>query len=471
MANFFKGKKSMSKKKLICAFLSIVMLLALIPAIPVFAADQTTVNVDTVEEFIAALASDTKIVLSGKRFSFPSTRIIVGMNNLSIVGTEGTELVIESTIGAVLAVISCDGFFISNVYMGHDVPSGEGCGDDASVISIYDSTDVIIDNCDLYGCGRYGFAIGESSAAFRNTIIRDCSDRIGHLRTSVVAFNDCSFNNNGYANDSYGRSIYGRGVGALVIDDNNDNRVSATFNNCKFNNNKCAYFKSVSKGFDIESFGPEGYDTDFTKVNDCTFTGNAWETQPASIPPANVPDLWAVYDVASALEKRLVPQSILTAGWKNPTTRLAAAEAMVMLLEVVIGKKMEVIAEENGWDLSANQFSDTDSKAVTFLRYAGVVKGDGVSKYDPNGVYTRAAIVTMVGQAAELILEKEISGENTFSDVPEWAAKYVGYAQTTMDVKGDGAGSFDPDRPMSNQEAVVMGLKAYFAWRPAGGME
>ena len=84
----------------------------------------------------------------------------------------------------------------------------------------------------------------------------------------------------------------------------------------------------------------------------------------------NTPDSWAVTEVNAALDAGLVPDSISNAGWQNSTSRLAAAEAMVLLIEKASGKTMVQIASERRWDLSTNGFSDTSSQAVTFLKYA-----------------------------------------------------------------------------------------------------
>jgi len=190
-------------------------------------------------------------------------------------------------------------------------------------------------------------------------------------------------------------------------------------------------------------------------------------TQPVQPPDENAPDGWAVDGINAAIAAGLVPDSIINAGWQNNTSRVAAAEAMVLLLEVLLDATMDEIAVENGWDLTTNQFIDTNNAAVTFLRHAGVVGGIGGNMYDPDGVYSRAMIVTMIGGAAEAFLGIDAKGENPFTDIDEsthsWAVQYVGFAAELGIVSGLGDGIFNPDGPLQNQMIAILNLQAWRA--------
>ena len=178
----------------------------------------------------------------------------------------------------------------------------------------------------------------------------------------------------------------------------------------------------------------------------------------------NNPDDWAAERVAAAVEAGLVPQSVIDGGWKRPTTRLAAAETMVNLIEAIFDKTMDEFAEEEGWDLTDGQFEDTDSPQVTFLRYAGVVHGvDGVN-YEPNGRFNRAMVVTIIGQAIEVFAQIEVKGDNPFVDeIPDYAIPYVGFAAEMGIVEGDGDGQFSSFREISNQEIAILSLQVFTA--------
>ena len=123
---------------------------------------------------------------------------------------------------------------------------------------------------------------------------------------------------------------------------------------------------------------------------------------------------------------------------------------------------MDEIAAEKGWDLTRSYFSDTDSKTVTFLGYAGVTTGIGDSKYGPDGEYNRAQMVTMLGRAAENLLGAAAQGENPFTDdVPDWAAPYVGYAADAGITTGISATEFDSYNVLQNQQTAIFCLRTY----------
>ena len=179
---------------------------------------------------------------------------------------------------------------------------------------------------------------------------------------------------------------------------------------------------------------------------------------------AKPPSDWALTEVNEAIEAGLVPDSVSGAGWQNATTRLAAADAIVLLIEQASGKTMQQISDECGWDLSTNQFSDTDSRAVTFLKYAEITTGIGDNRYEPDGGYTRAQIVTMIGRSAEAFFGATAQGANPFSDVPDWAAPFVGYAADNSITQGVGGGKFNSDGILEGQHLAVFCLRTYNAW-------
>ena len=214
--------------------------------------------------------------------------------------------------------------------------------------------------------------------------------------------------------------------------------------------------------------GATFYDYDGTTLTGVDYTGRGVRYtrvgSPVS-PPLDAPSSWAAENVNAAIAAGLVPDSIKNAGWQRNTTREAAAEAMVALISATKGATMEAIAAENGWDLTANHFSDTSNPAVAFLRCAGIVQGVGDNKYNPNGEYSRADTVTLLGIIAEKIYGLDVRGKNPFTDVPAYAAPYIGYAAEVFGVKGIGGGLFDPDSPMSNQMTAYLSYIAYQAWK------
>ena len=206
----------------------------------------------------------------------------------------------------------------------------------------------------------------------------------------------------------------------------------------------------------IERYAPETVRDVLTELKWLQL--NPWE------PLGNFPADWAITEVSAAVAANLVPHSISGNGWQNATTRLDAADAIVMLIEKASGKTMEEIASERGWNLNINQFSDTISHSVTFLKYAEVTTGVGNNRYDPHGFYDRAQIVTMIGRTAETFFGKAVQGSNPFTDVPTWAAPYVGYAAANNITQGVGGNRFDPDGVLENQHTAVFCYRAFNAW-------
>ena len=179
---------------------------------------------------------------------------------------------------------------------------------------------------------------------------------------------------------------------------------------------------------------------------------------------------WAVDDgeLLEALDMGLVPDSISGAGWQNATTRLDAADAIALLIEKALNKPIAQIAAERGWDLTANQFSDTDSQAVTFLRYAGVTSGVSSTRYDPNGIYNRAQMVTMLWRTATSVLEMDLSGyqlgTEVFADnIPSWDGtnEAIGWAAQLGITTGVSSTRFDSFGILQNQQTGVFSFRAF----------
>ena len=107
----------------------------------------------------------------------------------------------------------------------------------------------------------------------------------------------------------------------------------------------------------------------------------------ASTDPLDGAHVSLVEELAIALELGFVPEAMI-GNWREPTSRLLAAEMIVMLVEVVFEMDIDEIAEELDLDMS-DTFSDTDNVAVTFLKATKISNGvDGV-RYDPDGTFTR----------------------------------------------------------------------------------
>jgi alpha-tubulin suppressor-like RCC1 family protein len=197
-----------------------------------------------------------------------------------------------------------------------------------------------------------------------------------------------------------------------------------------------------------------------------------------SITPANEPSPWAKAEVEEALALGIVWESQdLARAWRSTATRRNAAMVLGQTLEQIIGPNssgdLSVIAQERGWEIfdHSADFDDVSADAspgsyeIIFLKHAGVVSGVGGNRYDPDGAYTRAQAAAMIGRAAQVFFDKQITGANPFSDVPDWAAACVGYAVEAGITGGIGGGKFGSDDPLTNEQLVIFALRAYKAWK------
>ena len=99
--------------------------------------------------------------------------------------------------------------------------------------------------------------------------------------------------------------------------------------------------------------------------------------------------------------------------------------------------------------------------AVTALKEAGIMIGVGGGLFDPDGVFTRAQLATVLYRLAG---EPDVSGEDGFTDTEagEWYSDAVLWASQTGVVAGYGNGMFGTAEPATQEQ-----LAAVF-WRSAG---
>lgn len=86
-----------------------------------------------------------------------------------------------------------------------------------------------------------------------------------------------------------------------------------------------------------------------------------------------------------------------------------------------------------------------------------IVTGISADKFNPSGEITRAQFTAMLARAAGLVPRAGTS----FTDVPadSWYAGYIAAAQQAGLVKGNAAGVFNPDGPISREQMAVMMIR------------
>ena len=119
---------------------------------------------------------------------------VVNLRNETISGSDDCHIVVDPAYAYVLNFVQCQNIRIENVTMGHTV-EGYCTG---GVVGMYRCSDMVIDSCDLYGCGAYGLVADTTQGVtMTRTIIRDCSYGIMQLfGCSGATFSECSFYRN-----------------------------------------------------------------------------------------------------------------------------------------------------------------------------------------------------------------------------------------------------------------------------------
>lgn len=188
-----------------------------VPAEPLNAGERTEVVVSTVDELIAAIASDTEIVLKDGTYDLSTAEgygtswndvhywseefdgpalTIYGVDNLVIRSESGD--VKKCTISAVpryadvLKFKSCTNVTVSGFTAGHTVEPGYCTG---GVLYFEDSDNILVSRCGLYGCGILGVRAELCSAlAVTGCEIYECSDGgISIGNSSGIKIENCSF--------------------------------------------------------------------------------------------------------------------------------------------------------------------------------------------------------------------------------------------------------------------------------------
>ena len=101
------------------------------------------------------------------------------------------------------------------------------------------------------------------------------------------------------------------------------------------------------------------------------------------------------------------------------------------------------------------------AEAVAALREKGVMDGVGDNRFDPEGVFTRAQLATVLYRLAD---KPAVSGEDDFTDTQggQWYSDAVLWASQNGIVGGYGNGLFGTTDPTTQEQLAVM------LWRSAG---
>ncbi len=167
---------------------------------PVITTGQTTVHVSTADEFLAAIASDTEIIVDAELIDFSTASnygaygtsegnyrwneefdgpelIIQNVTNLTVRGSgeERTDKVLSCVprYADVLTFENCANIYVTHITVGHTQEPSQCAG---GVLHFINSQDILVEDCDLYGCGTLGVDADNSlNIQVINNLIHDCS--------------------------------------------------------------------------------------------------------------------------------------------------------------------------------------------------------------------------------------------------------------------------------------------------------
>lgn len=170
-----------------------------IESVPVITGEQKQVRVSTVDELLAAIDSNTEIILTETLYDFSTASdygqpvshfhytwedtfdgpqlVIFGVENFSIVSEENTpSLHIISAVpryAQVIAFRDCSNVMLRGFTAGHTVEPSACAG---GVLFFENCANMLVENCDLYGCGILGvMAFHVENLQVANSCIYECS--------------------------------------------------------------------------------------------------------------------------------------------------------------------------------------------------------------------------------------------------------------------------------------------------------
>ena len=164
----------------------------------VITGQQKTVHVSTADEFLSAIAPDTEIVVDAQLIDFSTAAdygksggeyyrwddpydgpelIIQNVQNVTVRG--GGKARTDNTLSCVpryadvLTFENCSNIYVTHISLGHTQEPGYCMG---GVLNFTNSEKILVEDCDLYGCGTLG-VIGDFSLDIQviNNRIHDCS--------------------------------------------------------------------------------------------------------------------------------------------------------------------------------------------------------------------------------------------------------------------------------------------------------
>lgn len=195
-------------------------------------------RINNTEELLNSIANDQTLILKGTEYPISEFTLskynknvyykdaydgrelwLNAINKLEINGFNGAHIHASPRYAYVMCFGNCSEIKIDNIKFGHQPESG-GC--QGGVLGFENCQDIVLENLELYGCGRVGLSISNSKNIFiKDSIITKCTEGLIELKDCEnIIFANCEFTEN-FSSESFIRHC---------------NNI--IFASCKFQNNQ-----------------------------------------------------------------------------------------------------------------------------------------------------------------------------------------------------------------------------------------
>lgn len=192
--------------------------------------------------------SNTEIRIGDGEYAFDYGLSIGTCDNLSIIGTGKTQIVVNNGGATVLDSYGAKNLLLYGLVLGHDIPPMDECS--MGVLSFFGCENVSVIGCDIYGCGLVGIE-ASGDVTVTDSVIRECS------YSAVQTYSDCTVH---FVNS--------------IIQDNNEPYLFVGAEGTKFIFDNC----TIQGNHSTAEFAPtsDGMEPDVT-MNNTTEKDNAWQ--------------------------------------------------------------------------------------------------------------------------------------------------------------------------------------------------
>lgn len=171
---------------------------------------------------------------------------------------------------------------------------------------------------------------------------------------------------------------------------------------------------------------------------------------------ADKPSQWAVTEVNSAIEKKLVPQTLQG----SYQTNIKRYQYVMLALEIYnISGREPVITDSSPFtDIINHPYENDIVKAYN----AGIVKGDGKGNFLPDKNITREEIASLVVNLLKQVSpDRDYTLKSTYkyadrNKIADWAAYYIDYCYENKILNGYSGNVMDPKGNATIEQAIAL---------------